>query len=410
MINKTEKIRSLIEEAREFKEIARKSTRELEYYQSAAQRFREAAAISEELAQAEVDVDSKIQHEVFSAYYSYEQHYCLGAYFYERRETQTAKTHFGECAEQITKAIRRIESLPPTLSPEVDQHLTCLLPNYRYRQQATEIELLANDARAAWDQDHLMDALDKYKAMAKRQKRILKYLDEVNIDPIFERIEKGNYVGMMANASSTLARIMLKEASKNDENERFSLPNYTFVQLLRYTFEAYQLGLLAFKQNPEWQQFREMAQQCLYNIQEALKLNESAWSQLYLEFEHEPEFLKIMKTTDINKFKDAEARRHIRESKLLKLWVMGSFWIFAFSFISAVVIYIWSSQSDWWRFLLAIAAIEGLLVLLGAFILRSLGDLSEANFLKLIGYAFKYQFKFFRLSKPDESRPDSSNN
>jgi hypothetical protein len=80
------------------------------------------------------------------------------------------------------------------------------------------------------------------------------------------------------------------------------------------------------------------------------------------------------------------------------------------SCISAVVIFIVSSRLGWWQFLLAIAAIEVLLVFLGAFILRSLGDLSEANFLKLIGYAFRYQFKFFTLSKPKDSGLNNDKN
>jgi 4-hydroxyphenylpyruvate dioxygenase-like putative hemolysin len=103
---KAEKIKSLIDEARGFKEVARKSTKELEYYQLAARRFQEAATLSEELVQQELEIDLKSQHEVYSLYYSYEQHYCLGIFFYEKRETKAAKIHFVECAVQISRAIK----------------------------------------------------------------------------------------------------------------------------------------------------------------------------------------------------------------------------------------------------------------------------------------------------------------
>lgn len=86
----------------------------------------------------------------------------------------------------------------------------------------------------------------------------------------------------------------------------------------------------------------------------------------------------------------------IQESKSAKLWRAGSFWIFFFMVISGVVFLFVTSITDWWKLLIAILALEAFIVISGAFVLRSIGDLSERGFLALVDLAFKFQLRGLR--------------
>jgi acid phosphatase family membrane protein YuiD len=50
-------------------------------------------------------------------------------------------------------------------------------------------------------------------------------------------------------------------------------------------------------------------------------------------------------------------------------------------------------STGWWQPIVALAGIETILVIIGAFSLRSIGELSEANLNDLVEMAFRQQFK-----------------
>ena len=201
----------------------------------------------------------------------------------------------------------------------------------------------------------------------------------------------------MANTSSALAMIMQERAAKKDQGKLLEMPFDLLVRILRHTLDAYRYGNAAFEHNPEWEQYRDIAQRCLNNIQNVLRMNPSAWVPLYVAFEDDPEFLRVMRMTDLERFKEAEAARHARENKLVKLWAVGSFWLLVLSVVAALVLVVASLGLTWWQLLAAIAAIEVIFVLIGAFTLRTIGELSEKNFLTLVGKALEYQFKFWKV-------------
>jgi tetratricopeptide (TPR) repeat protein len=392
-----DKIRTIYDQAVELKEIARKSVDNIEFYIQAAERAHEAGRMSVHLSTVEKDIDLKIQHEVFAAYYFYEEHDCLSGYYYEKHDTKTAKEHARQSKEFISNAISLLENIPPEVSPKTREFLAGFLPSWNHCLRAAKMKELASKARAKWDSKQFVEALDFYRQMARVQKDDIEKLDE-SLDPKYRRIAVGNFIGFMTNASTSMAQIMLKRVD-TEGKDSLEIPFDTLVKLLKYTLDAYLLGNAAFHHNPEWEQYYEYALNCLRQIQNILKSNPSLWLQLYVAFEDNPEFLKIMKMIDINKFKETERERHLQENKLLKLWGVGSFWLLALVMVVAIVLFIQSYNLTWWRFALIITAIEVILILIGAFTLRTIGDLSEENFLKLIGMAFKYQFGFFRLFK-----------
>lgn len=393
-----ERIRSLYDEALRLKELARTSVERIDIYLEAAERMRQAALLSTQCAQgAEDDIDTKVQHEIFSLYYSYEEHHCLAGYYYEKRDTQISKEHLKKAGEYLRRAIARIENLPPTVLSETKERLAGFLPNWRHFQQHMVIQDWGNDARAARDSGRYIDALDAYRKISSHYKELIKTMEFGAIGSPYQRIAVANFIGAMANTSSALALIMQERAAKKDQGKILEMPFDLLVRLLKHTLDAYRYGNAAFEHNPEWEQYRDSAQHCLTNIQNVLRVNPSAWVPLYVAFEDDPEFLRVMKMTDLERFKEAEAARHIRENKLVKLWAVGSFWLLVLSVVAALVLVIASLGLTWWQLLASVTAIEVVFVLIGAFTLRAIGDLSEKNFLTLVGKALEYQFKFWKV-------------
>jgi hypothetical protein len=92
-------------------------------------------------------------------------------------------------------------------------------------------------------------------------------------------------------------------------------------------------------------------------------------------------------------------------SKAVRLWQIGGFWLLAFSIVFGAVLVLVAHSAEWWQLAFGLIGLEVVLVLIGAFTLRTVGDLSEKNFLSLVGTAFREQFKVFTILKGLLSRP-----
>jgi hypothetical protein len=407
MPTKLEIINQEFREAVRLKELARKSTKDLDQFIRSAEHAHQASVLSFEIADdATNSTDEKVQAQVFGCYYSSEEHSCLGSYYYEKRQITEAKTHIEQCLQNLTKAISLIDSSVSSVSQEVAEHLKSFLPGWKYMQYVEEASLYAADARRAWDRNALIDALDFYRRAAEIQQDALGMARKNSLNPAYYRIAVGNYIGMMANASNTLARIIIGKGTIEVRPDTTKvITSDAAIDLLRYALEAYKLSKTAFDANPEWDQYREGAEICLRNIQLFLRDNLTSWLEFYMAFENEPTFLRILRMTDLQQYKTVEIERHFRENKIAKLWLVGGFWIFALAAITGLILLVTSYAITWWQLLLALSAIETLLLVIIASTLRPLGDLSEEGFLKLIRLALKYQLKVFRMtSKPDEQQ------
>ena len=167
MTGDEERINSLYDEALRLKELARTSVERIDLYLEAAELMRQAALLSTRCAEDEGnDIDTKVQHEVFSMYYSYEEHHCLAGYYYEKRDTRASKEHLKKACEYLRRAVARIENLPPGIPPETKERLAGFLPNWRHFQRHMAIQDWGNDARAAWDNGRYIEALDAYRKIS----------------------------------------------------------------------------------------------------------------------------------------------------------------------------------------------------------------------------------------------------
>src|SRR5438067_339074 len=111
-------ILALFDEGARLKDIARTSQQNIDKYLEAVPLFHRAAELSLKCAQEETEPNNKMEHRVFGHYYTYEEHYCLGGYYYEQHEITASTKHLKLAAEELTAGINLIENLPDALSAE----------------------------------------------------------------------------------------------------------------------------------------------------------------------------------------------------------------------------------------------------------------------------------------------------
>lgn len=294
-----EEILALFDEAARLKDIARKSVDKIDSYLQAAPLLKRAAQLSmQEAATKETEFDDRLQHLVFGHYYSYEEQYCLGGYYYEERDTAKAIGHLRRAAEELTMAVTLIKDSPPSLSDETKRHLTSFLPNWEHFLRHVDIKILANQARAAWDDARYIEALDIYRKMGSREREFISSDEFREVAAQYQRIAVGNYIGTMANVSSAMAGAILERTKVAGEDGVSEVPFDLLIKLVKYTLDALRFGNQAFDQNPEWDQYRAVARQCSLNIQNFLKDNATARVRLSIAFQDDPDFIKILRFTE----------------------------------------------------------------------------------------------------------------
>lgn len=284
------------------KEIARKSTDNIEFYLKAAAWFHSAADILAS-KRSEKDLDSNIQCEVFSAYYFYEKYQCLSAYHYEKRDTEKATEHLKKSEIYLNNAVNSIINMPADVSLNIQELLNGFLPRWKYFQDSNKFHNLKNKSRAAMDAGLFADALDLYQESIESQDELIKHLDGKNLGSTHKRIAKANALGSKANAFSAMALIIVARAKGNHG----SLEYAEFVEALRFEKDAYLYSREAYRCNPEWRQYHTAGQKHLENIQSSLCANLDSWQQLVLEFEDDHEFLRIMRMADLERFEEVRS-------------------------------------------------------------------------------------------------------
>lgn len=250
-------------------------------------------------------------------------------------------------------------------------------------------------ARKAWDNGDSVKALDYYKEALDRTERMVEEVDKkVNqgaLDLTYKRITMGNSFGMRANITSAMTKIILDHSTSHKDLSKNELLN-----LIKYIWDAYCLSQRAFETNPEWNQYLKGQEINFDNLKEILKENKHLWADLYVKFENEKEFIKLMKIIDPKQTNKLTSEYSFQDNKLVKLWSIGSFFLLAFGFIITGLTIVSNVISSSWLILLVFIFAEVFLLIIGAFVIRTTGDLTEASFLKLINMALNQQFGFLR--------------
>lgn len=393
---------SLFLEGRERKETARKDLNNLEHYLVAAERFSEAAAILDTLKTGSSEIDSVVEWAIYADYYRYEEYDCRAYYYYELRDTDRAEEFGEQAVDCIRKSLNGLENLPKDVSQEARSLLEEIIPKWRYYLRNGEIACYAYRGRKAFETKSYIEALDCYREMARLEEKNLELIEGL-FEPAHERIARGRAKAALSNAFGAIALVIMKQCNLSEDPSGDAFELDSLVEILRNEQQAYAFGMEAFQENPEWKQYFDLSQGNLRNITRVLESNPSAWNGLYLAFEDNPEFLKIMKSTNIEQFKQAELNR-IKDNKPFISWAVGSFWLIVLIVVVALVMVVMSFSSSWYYFLIAVFTIEVLLLVVGALILKSSGDISEAGFLDLLKMALRFQLGMAKTAK--DSKPN----
>ena len=99
----------------------------------------------------------------------------------------------------------------------------------------------------------------------------------------------GNYLGVMANISGSLAKQTL-----GARDLPVSIPDDVVRDLIRHTLNGYRAGVQAIEANPEWTQYRDATRLCEQNIGSFLNENCEGWPEIYAQFHDDPDMIKFV--------------------------------------------------------------------------------------------------------------------
>jgi hypothetical protein len=386
------------------KEEARKSIEKFHLFKDAANSLDAAAELCHKIIQNDAcPEDGRIASQIYLQYYLYEKEHCLSRYYYERRDLDESIKHYELASQYLARTISIIESKLEQMPNPMREKFAKELNLYKHYQKTEKVEKIAIEARKAWDSGEVIKALDLYRTQAGESKQLLDSITP-DIPPEYLRIARGNHLAAIANFTNALARLALEHKDGIHKDKMIILPADISDRLIAYSLEAYRIGNQAYQTNPEWEQYREGAEISKKNIKTFLLDNQNSWKMFLIRFGDDADFVKFMKEADLNKYKETVMELTPQENKTFRLWAVGSFFLLMFVIIVYAVYPLIQSNFSLGRLILACIVIETMVVLLGSFVLRATGDLSEVSFSKLIVFALKNQFSFLKgLGKKSKS-------
>lgn len=235
-------------------------------------------------------------------------------------------------------------------------------------------------------------ALDNIRLAIKKLSSLKEYVEEHSeiIGIQFLRIVKGNILAMCSNEFVNLMDILQKNKS--------SLSETKIIQMIGSLWEAYNLSKFALKENPEGQYYVEVTDMQKARLKDLLKSFRNDWKTIYIEFEDQKEFLKIMKNIDTKKYNQLQAELYIKNNMGVKLWTVGSFMLLALVVIGSLLVLMANNIKNVWLVIPIFVTMQAAFIIVNSFILKSIDNLSEIGFIQLIQLAFKFQFLAFRKS------------
>lgn len=398
-----EEINQLYNEGFTYKEIGRKSETNINEYKKAAEAFDKAANLSFEYAKKyELESHERWGVEILALYYLFEKHECYSAGYYNIRDIDNALKHWEESIKHLRDAISLAKhALSKSESDKFNEKYTSHLNVWRYLLDVNVIKGDSIKAREAWDNERVVEAFDLYKIIVEKTKALYQhatiYVSEGKLPLVYKRIATGNLIGMMANISSAMAKLVYQKSGNLDDSSK-AIPIEMGIKLVKHILESYRLATNAFDENPEWDQYLNGAQISMNNIEAFLKDNKDKWKILFIEFENDTEVINLMKKIDSKQYRKARDEL-IGDNKHAKLWSVGGFWLFVLLVIFSSLFMAAKVISSWWVLVMVIVLGEGVFVILGGLVLRSIGDVSEKGFLEMIKMSFEFQFKIIKNFK-----------
>jgi hypothetical protein len=381
------------------KDQARKSLKDTAVYLDAANHFDRAGTQSLEAAgQPELDPRLKLVAEIHGNYCLYEKFCCLASFHYENKEPALAVKEHKVGIEHLTHAIEMAKSAISQVPAKIAAQLARDTKQYKFHRDVANLATMSAHSRDALQRDDLIGALDYYRRIIKHAESVVEVA--YNMEPAYERIARGNHYGALANAHQASALILAKQLGEMDDNTNLgTISQDAGDDYFLHMLKALRAGNAAFRANPEWLQYTELNKTLLSQIRDHLSLNKAAWSHFLYLTANDPELVTMMKRLDMAHFKKttaAQVDRAIHDNAAVRLWVSGSFYVFATVAIGLIVFVIITGATYWWQALLGLGTLETVLTLVIASTLRTVDKLNEARFMDLMKLAVNQQFKLFQ--------------
>lgn len=314
-----EQMNDLFSEASALKDSARVSPTNNDANIEASRRYGKAADIARGLlSKADIPDDLRSHLDIYATYYSYESKVTLRAWHYERHEITEATECQKAASTLLADHVRQIEAALETANAGETAHLNATLDKARFFRGMDEVAASAIRARAAWDKDDFISALDEYRTVIPLLARLVEESKNLKV-PAYYRVTVGNYLGMVANCSGALAKHIA-----HTHGLPGVVPHEIACDLVCYTLDAYRAGMAACDANPEWTQYRGLAQLCRSNVETLLEDNKAGWQELYADLHDDPDLLKIMGRIDLTTLKAIERGIMSHHNKLRILFLAAN--------------------------------------------------------------------------------------
>lgn len=396
-----EKGNELYDKALKTKDVARISDNNINSFQQAADYYKQAAdnIYNHILTDKSIDFDTKIQSSALAHYYKFEENDCLYAYNYKNNIFPTAINCANNAQQEIDKALTIIQTNLTSLKQETQDFLLKMQKNWKSSSISIKIKQLEPIAKKAMIDKDYIKAFDNFNQMLKIQKELYEYDEREELEPVFIRIAKGNYIGMSANVNQAMAGILASKIT--NQTFSFDLSN----DLLKHFLNSLDLSFNAFEANPEWDKYRSGAEVIRTNIQTLLQNNKSNWFNYLTENNNNQYLIKIMQQTDNDLYKRQKAKIELENDSLKRIVISGGFWFGIFIGLGYFLLQLASSDISWYRFLAVIFFLPLFFIIVGAFALKTTNSLKEENFIKLMELTLKMSFKGLNaLSDKDETK------
>jgi len=381
----------ILSTAFELKETARKSKKDFKLFFEASKKFKEASEAYKDLVKKTTNENDKESMQLYSEYYIHESLSCKSAYFYEKGDIAHALTLLEEADAKLDLLLTdggKIASKDPTILKNIKK--------WEFHKYCNKANFFAYKGRENFRNGRYIEALDNYQQAIDASKECVVVAEKKvmanELEQVYLRISNGNVCGMYFNLTNSFAGILLNHI-ENTFADSISLK----MKLFDYLIDGLDFSHKAFKANPEWKEYVDGIESYNYNINIFLENNKDLWLNIFEKYNHLPEVRSVMKRIDLKKYNEYQ----LQDNKPIKIWSIGGFFIFSLGIIFLLVFIVFYNFSLINAFLICVLA-EILFLIMGAFILRTSGDLSEGNMMELIKMALKIQFRISNfLSKKE---------
>ncbi len=378
------------------------------FYLKAAEKFDEVLALYDyaiEEAEKKGEKFSHLQLKLARAnreHVSYEKENCLYLFFSNSFNHVEAEKHVILSINSISTSINILREAKKI---EPNDHLDNIeydLKRWNYYLEQAKCFELCSKFKKAYKEDQHGDAID-YSRAAIESVRELKNLVEKCMDVLereYLRIIDSTLSGIESDSSIVILNAYLKMYVADSSK----VTPQMWVKILREGWNAYKNSVIALEKNPIWDGNKIAMENQKELLVEILKGQYENWKNIYIQFEDDKEFHKLMKEVNTDKYNKINKNVDISNNKNITLWSAGSFFLLSIVIVFGAINITVKTVESLWKVLISLVFAETLIVIIGIVVLRTIGGLSESGFIKLLTFAIRNQFIF--LSKLKKNYDD----